>query len=103
MAEAVTRPTGARRGAYQADKEQLLARLRRIAGQVTGIAQMVEDERYCPEVLLQLSAAIAGLEKVGFLLLRDHVRHCVVEDIERGHGDDSLDELIATIKRFSGR
>ncbi len=64
---------------------------------------MVEEERYCPEVLTQLSAAIAGLEKIGFILLRDHVRHCVAEGINAGEGDAYLDELIAAIQRFSGR
>jgi DNA-binding FrmR family transcriptional regulator len=64
---------------------------------------MVEDERYCPEVLTQLSAAIAALEKIGFILLRDHVKHCVADGINAGEGDAYLDELVATIKRFSGR
>ncbi|MFN2452275.1 MAG: metal-sensitive transcriptional regulator [Candidatus Dormibacteria bacterium] len=103
MADTASAAASSRRGSYQADKAQLLIRLRRVAGQVNGIAAMVETERYCPEVLVQISASVAGLEKVGFLLLRDHVRHCVAEDLERGRGDESLDELIATIKRFAGR
>ncbi len=64
---------------------------------------MVEDERYCPDVLTQLSASIAGLEKIGFILLREHIGHCVVEDVAGGRGDESLDELITAIHRFSGR
>jgi DNA-binding FrmR family transcriptional regulator len=91
------------RGSYQASKEDLLRRFNRLNGQVTGISQMVEDERYCPEVLTQLSAAIAGLEKIGFILLREHVKHCVADGINAGEGDAYLDELVATIQRFSGR
>ena len=64
---------------------------------------MVEDERYCPEVLTQLAAAIAALEKIGFLLLRDHVQNCVVEGVAAGDGEAYLDELIATVQRFTGR
>lgn len=91
------------RGRYQADKEELLTRFRRLSGQINGIAGMVEEERYCPEVLVQLSAAIAALEKIGYILLRDHVRYCVTEGINAGEGDAYLDELIATIQRFAGR
>ncbi|HWF58587.1 MAG TPA: metal-sensitive transcriptional regulator [Candidatus Dormibacteraeota bacterium] len=91
------------RGRYQANKEELLTRFRRLNGQITGIAGMVEEERYCPEVLVQLSAAIAALEKIGYILLRDHVRYCVTEGINAGEGDEYLDELIASIQRFSGR
>lgn len=91
------------RGSYQASKQDLLLRFNRLSGQITGISQMVEDERYCPEVLTQLSAAIAALEKIGFILLRDHVKHCVADGINAGEGDAYLDELVATIQRFSGR
>lgn len=91
------------RGSYQASKQDLLRRFNRLNGQIAGIAQMVEDERYCPEVLIQLSAAVAALQKIGFILLRDHVKHCVADGINAGDGDAYLDELIATIQRFSGR
>lgn len=99
-------PSGASlrtRGSYQASKAELLLRFRRLGGQIDGIAEMVEQERYCPEVLTQLSAAIAGLEKIGFILLRDHLQHCVAEGIAAGEGDAYLDELMATIQRFAGR
>ena len=91
------------RGSYQASKDELLARFARVNGQVTGIAQMVEDERYCPEVLVQLSAAVSALQKIGYILLRDHVGHCVAEGIAAGEGDAYLDELMSTIQRFGGR
>ncbi|MFN2568939.1 MAG: metal-sensitive transcriptional regulator [Candidatus Dormibacteria bacterium] len=91
------------RGAYQAGKQELVRRFNRVSGQIGGIAQMVEEERYCPEVLIQLSAAIAALEKIGYILLRDHVHHCVTDGINRGDGDAYLDELMATIRQFTGR
>ncbi len=98
-----TSPPLQTRGSYQASKDDLLRRFNRLNGQIAGISQMVEEERYCPEVLVQLSAAIAALEKIGFILLRDHVQHCVADGIRAGDGDAYLDELIATIQRFSGR
>ena len=91
------------RGSYQASKDELLRRFARAGGQVNGAAEMVRADRYCPEVLTQLSAAIAALEKIGFLLLRDHVQHCVTEGIAAGEGDAYLDELMASIQRFAGR
>jgi DNA-binding FrmR family transcriptional regulator len=98
------RPAALRtRGSYQASKADLLRRLARVRGQVSGVAQMVEDERYCPEVLTQLAAAISALEKIGFILMRDHVQTCVVEGVAAGEGDAYLDELIATVQRFAGR
>lgn len=92
-----------RRGSYQADKRELLQRFNRVCGQLQGIRDMVEEERYCPEVLIQLSSVIAALEKIGFILLRDHIRTCVAEGIRQGRDQEYLDELMATIQRFAGR
>ena len=91
------------RGAYQANKTDLLHRFNRLTGQLDGICEMVEEERYCPEVLVQLSSVIAALEKIGFILLRDHIQNCVVEGVGEGRGDEYMDELMATIQRFAGR
>lgn len=91
------------RGSYQASKDELLVRFNRVAGQLEGIRTMVDEERYCPEVLTQLSAAIAALEKIGFILLRDHIQGCVSDGIREGKGDDYMDELMAIVQRFSGR
>ena len=63
---------------YTATKDQLLKRLRRIEGQVSGIEGMVEDDRYCVDVLTQISAVQAALDKVALGLLDDHARHCVI-------------------------
>ena len=80
---------------YVAEKESLLRRLRRVEGQVRGIEKMVEDERYCVEILDQIAAARTALEQVGLRLLENHARHCVRE----GHAD--VDELMAAVERFT--
>ncbi|HEX3318997.1 MAG TPA: metal-sensitive transcriptional regulator [Solirubrobacteraceae bacterium] len=84
---------------YTATKDQLLARLRRIGGQVKGIEGMVEDDRYCVDVLTQIAAVQAALDKVALGLLDDHARHCVI-----GGPDDlkaeRTDELMAAVGRL---
>ena len=84
---------------YTATKEQLLTRLRRIEGQVRGIEGMVEDDRYCIDVLTQISAVQSATESVALRLLDDHVRHCVVGS----EGDTQaarLDELMNAVGRL---
>jgi DNA-binding FrmR family transcriptional regulator len=82
-------------------KDDVLKRLRRIEGHVRGIAGMVEDERYCIEVLQQISAAQAALDKVALTLVDDHTRHCVL-----GAAADSQEErrqeLMAALTRLVG-
>ena len=71
---------------YTASKDQLTARLRRIEGQIRGIEKMVEDDRYCIDILSQINAARAALDKVALGLLDGHARHCLV-----GHGGGPAD------------
>lgn len=77
------------------DKEALLRRLRRVEGQVRGLQRMVEEERYCIDVLTQVSAVTAALDRVALLLVSDHVRHCV-----RTGGEERVDELMAAVERL---
>jgi DNA-binding FrmR family transcriptional regulator len=87
---------------YTATKDSLLKRLRRIEGQVRGIQGMVEDDRYCIDVLTQISAAQAALDKVALGLLDEHARHCVMG----AEGDEQLDktdELMAAVARLMRR
>ncbi|MHB1526702.1 MAG: metal-sensitive transcriptional regulator [Candidatus Dormibacteria bacterium] len=93
--------TGNKRGSYQASKPELLRRFRRVAGQVAGVSRMVEDERYCPEVLVQIRSASAALDQIGYLLLRDHLAHCVADGVRRGEGDAYLDEVMEVIRGYS--
>jgi DNA-binding FrmR family transcriptional regulator len=85
--------------AYSATKPQLLARLKRIEGQTRGVQKMVDEDRYCIDVLTQISAIQAALDKVALGLLDDHVKHCVVE----GHGPGSTDELTEEMMGAIGR
>src|SRR3954447_11871494 len=77
-------PAAAETRGYSASKDQLLKRLRRIEGQVRGIQKMVEEDRYCIDVLQQASAVTAAMDKVALGLLNDHVEHCMA----RGSGDE---------------
>jgi DNA-binding FrmR family transcriptional regulator len=61
---------------------------------------MVEDERYCVDVLTQISSTVNALEKVGVLLLNDHIRTCVKESLADGTGDDKVEELVTAVDRF---
>jgi CsoR family transcriptional regulator, copper-sensing transcriptional repressor len=87
---------------YQEDKEKLQKRLSRIEGQVRGVAKMVEEERYCIDVLTQIGAIQAALDKVALSLIDDHTRHCVVE-AEGGERVEKVDELMAALGRFVTR
>jgi CsoR family transcriptional regulator, copper-sensing transcriptional repressor len=83
------------------DKELLQKRLRRIEGQVRGVQRMVDEEAYCIDVLTQIASVVSALEKVGTMLLKDHVEHCVRESIEKSEGaDEKIEELTASVERF---
>jgi CsoR family transcriptional regulator, copper-sensing transcriptional repressor len=87
---------------YTATKEQLLTRLRRVEGQVRGVQGMVEDDRYCIDVLTQISAIQAALDKVALGLLDDHARHCVM-GADTDDQADKTDELMAAVARLMRR
>jgi DNA-binding FrmR family transcriptional regulator len=83
-------------GYIQTDqKAALLKRLKRIEGQVRGLQNMVEEERYCIDILTQISATRAALDSVALGLMEDHVRHCV-----RDGGDEKVDELMGAVGRL---
>jgi DNA-binding FrmR family transcriptional regulator len=104
QATSATPPLGSEntRGYVEAeDKEKLQNRLRRIEGQVRGIQRMVDDEAYCIDVLTQIAGAVSALEKVGSVLLKDHVEHCVREAVEDGEKvDEKIEELTVAVERF---
>ena len=87
---------------YQEDKEKLLKRLARVEGQVRGVSKMVEEERYCIDVLTQIGAVQAALDKVALGLLDEHTRHCVVE-ADGEERVEKVDELMAALGRFVSR
>jgi DNA-binding FrmR family transcriptional regulator len=86
---------------YTADKDQLLKRLSRIKGQVGGIERMVEDDRYCIDVLTQISAVRAALDKVALGLLDEHAHHCVVgaDDKDQHARTEELMEAVGRLMR----
>jgi DNA-binding FrmR family transcriptional regulator len=82
-----------------------LGRLRRIEGQIAGITRMVEEKRYCVDLLTQLRAARTAIKRVEEQILREHVEHCVVNAVrvgKRGEQQQKIDELLDVIARFGG-
>ncbi len=89
---------------YVNDKEEILVRLRKVEGQIAGIRRMVEEGRYCVDVLNQLSSVISAAEKVAIIILGDHIRGCVRDALTRNeHSDEHVNELITVVERFTGR
>jgi DNA-binding FrmR family transcriptional regulator len=90
--------TEAKRG-YSDDKDQLLKRLRRIEGQVRGIQAMVEDDRWCPDILQQIGAARAALDQVALGLTEGHVQHCMAQGRD-GDREAMTAELMQALSRL---
>ena len=88
--------------AYTATKPQILARLKRIEGQTRGVQKMVEDDRYCIDVLTQISAIQAALDKVALGLMDEHARHCVIGAAPETQGEKT-EELMAAVARLMRR
>ncbi|HET9288955.1 MAG TPA: metal-sensitive transcriptional regulator [Gaiella sp.] len=89
---------------YAKHKDALTRRLHRIEGQVRGIERMVEEDRYCIDILTQIAAVRTALEQVGAKLLEDHVTHCVAEALASGDAavaGAKSEELLAAVQRFS--
>jgi len=84
---------------YITNKGALLARLRRIGGQVGGLEGMIEDERYCMDILTQIGAVQAALDKVALALLDDHTKHCIV-DAKGSERTERADELMGAVSRL---
>jgi DNA-binding FrmR family transcriptional regulator len=89
---------------HQATKTGVVARLKRIEGQVGGLLRMVDEDRYCVDVLTQINAVRAALHKVEEQILHDHVSHCVADAFASGDAVEQrhkVDELIATVGRMT--
>jgi len=87
--------------AMRDNRDGISKRLRRIEGQIIGIRKMQEEDRYCIDVLDQISAARAGLEATALLILEDHVNGCVREAIGEGRGEEKAAELLEAVGRFA--
>ena len=77
----------------------MLNRLSRIEGQVRGVRKMVEDDVYCPDILIQVSAINAALNSFNKVLLAEHIRSCVADDIREGK-DETIDELVGVLQKL---
>ena len=87
-----------------ANKDLIIKRLNRIEGQVKGIQKMVEDERYCVDILVQISAIRSAINKVGNIILENHIKGCVANSIKEGNvekSDELISELMQTINKFT--
>lgn len=83
------------------EKDKVINRLKRIEGQVRGIQSMVEEDRYCVDILVQISAIQSALKNVGFAVTERHIKHCVTDAIQNGEGEETIDELMNVLKQFS--
>ena len=82
------------------EKKQIINRLNRINGQINGISKMVENDAYCNDILIQLTAVKNSVKSLSSLVLENHLYNCVTRDLENGEFD-TIDELISLFKRFN--
>ena len=80
------------------DKKELMNRLKRIEGQVRGIQKMLEEDSWCPDIMVQVSAVNQALNSFNKVLLAEHIRSCVVRDIKEGR-EETIDELVSTLQK----
>jgi len=88
---------------YSKDKGMLLSRMRKIEGQARGIQRMIEENRYCPDIIQQLVALSRAADEVALLLLQDHIEGCVAEAIQQHYGQEMIAELMGVIRRTMRR
>ena len=85
----------------EAEKKAVINRLKRIEGQVRGIQNMVEEDRYCIDILIQISAIQAALKKVGLSISERHLNHCVAHALKTGDGEHAIKELVDVMKHYA--
>ncbi|MEE9583692.1 MAG: metal-sensitive transcriptional regulator [Dehalococcoidales bacterium] len=88
---------------YTKDKPSLLARMKKIEGQARGIGQMIDDDRYCIDIIQQLSALSGATDEVSLLILESHIEGCVTDAIRQQHGEGHMNELMRTIRKAMKR
>ncbi len=84
-------------------KKDALTRLKKIEGQIRGVQKMVEEEKYCIDIINQVTAAEKALDSVAKIVMKRHVESCVTEAVVRGDGQNMIDELIETVFKFRKR
>ncbi len=83
------------------DVEAIQKRLRKVEGQVRGIAKMVEEDKACEDILIQISAVKSALHKTGQIILEGHMHHCVLDGIKHGQEEETIKKLISALNQFS--
>lgn len=81
------------------EKNALIGRLNRISGQISGVCKMIENDRYCDDVLIQLAAVYKSIKSVSAAILEEHMKTCVTESIKRGE-TEAIDEVVDLFKKF---
>ena len=99
----MSQATTTRQYRYTQDKPALLARMKKIEGQARGIQKMIEDDRYCIDIIQQLTALTAAVDEVSLLILQNHIKGCVTDAIREEHGEGHVRELMATIRKAMKR
>jgi DNA-binding FrmR family transcriptional regulator len=92
----------AKPNSYAGDKEKILLRLSRIEGQIRGISRMIEEDRYCVEVLQQIASMQSAADAVAMILLENHVKGCVADGLRTGK-EDRVDEMVGVIRKYLKR
>lgn len=85
---------------YCEHKNTLLTRLRKVEGQIQGLQRMLNEDKYCVDVLIQIAAARAALDQVGIILFENHSRSCLIKALEEGHQQEMVDELVDVLRKF---
>ena len=83
------------------DKDALLKRMNRIGGQVEGIARMINEDRYCIDILTQVAAVRSALDATALTLLHDHAKGCLQQAIHSGEGEQAIEEMMQVVRRFA--
>ncbi len=96
-------PTAIRQYRYTKDKSSLSTRMKKIEGQAKGVQRMIEEDRYCIDIVQQLTALSAAVDEVSLLILQNHIEGCVVDAIHEQHGEDHMKELMETIRKAMKR
>jgi DNA-binding FrmR family transcriptional regulator len=87
---------------YTKDKSEILIRLRRMEGQLKGIQKMIEEDKYCVDVLNQLSSVMAASQKVANIIMKDHIQGCVRDALAHNdHSEEYVNELISVVEKFT--
>jgi len=95
--------TAIRQYRYTKDKSSLLARMRKIEGQARGIQRMIEEDRYCIDIIQQLTALCAAADEISLLILQGHIEGCVTDAIREQHGESHIKELMETLRKAMRR